>query len=289
MDICFVAAGPITWASSRLRCYWPAKYMNASVVSFASLHNDGLPTADIFIWQKYVDLGVVRQLAGAQHWWDLSEPVWWFDPEHSREIVQMMKGVVVSNEALAEEFTRWNGRSCHIIPDRVEPGYFNRQRVHTAVTPVRLLWFGAVINRVALTAAWPNLARLNAAGYNIELTIMDDHPDMPLRFGHNIRVYHVFWAWEREVEILASHDIALLPPVPGPWGSMRSNAKELAAWACRLPVTDGADYEELRRLVSSPKERNRLGQKGHEEVVTQWAVGQSAAEWLALLLEKTLS
>ncbi len=289
MRICFVAAGPKTWVSSRVRCYWPARYMNAPVVPFASLGKKALPAADTYIWQKQVDLEKVRLKKDAQHWWDVSEPTWWFDPEGCAEILSEMTGVVASNDALAEEFAKWHGRSCYVIPDRVEMAYFSRKRMHTAVSPVRLIWFGALINRVALTAAWPNLMRLIAEGFDVELTIMDGRPDQPLRFGQNIRVYHVQWAWEREVEILASHDIALLPPIPGPWGSVRGSAKELSAWACRLPVTDGVDYEELRRLVASPAERTRLGQKGYEEVATRWAAGQSAAEWLALLLDTKLT
>ncbi len=289
MDICFVAAGPKTWVSSRVRCYWPARYMDARVVTFASLQDRDLPAADTYIWQKQVDLEWVRRKRKAQHWWDVSEPAWWFDPEGCAEILQAVTGVVASNEALAQEFAKWNGRSCHLIPDRVEMAYFNRKRTHTAVSPVRIIWFGALINRVALTAAWPNLLRLAAQSYDIELTIMDDHPEQPLRFGQAIPIYHVHWAWKREVEILAGHDIALLPPIPGPWGSVRGSAKELSAQACRLPVTDGANYEELRRLVASPAERNRLGQIGYKEVVAHGTAGQSAAEWLSLLLEQKLA
>ncbi len=288
MKVCFVAAGPRTWASSRLRCYWPARYMNAQVVPYATVTSEGLPPANVYVWQKQVDMFLVQRQAQAQHWWDVSEPVWWFDPEHSQEIVSRVSGVVANNKALAQEFLYWQGVPCHVIPDRVELSYYNRQRQHTAVSPVRLIWFGAVINRVALAAAWPNLLRLVASGCDIELTVMDDRPDLPLRFGQDVRVYHVYWAWEQEVEVLASHDIALLPPIPGPWGNVRSNAKALAAQACGLPVTSGLDYAELYHLVSSPSTRARLGQQGYEEVVTRWSAAQSAAEWLALLLAHRL-
>ncbi len=88
--------------------------------------------------------------------------------------------------------------------------------------------------------------------------------------------------------MLASHDIALLPPIPGPWGNVRSNAKALAAHTCGLPVTSGLNYAELHRLVSSPAMRAHLGQQGYAEVVMRGSAAQSAAEWLALLLAHRL-
>ncbi|MBE2201656.1 MAG: hypothetical protein IAE79_23800 [Anaerolinea sp.] len=283
MSICFIAAGPITWASSRLRCFWPAEYMDATVIPYASLRQTPLPPSTVYIWQKHVSLDLIAQIAHAQHWWDISEPVWWFDPDRCRKIISHMSGFVASTEALAAEFMKWSGRFCHVIPDRLEPRYFTQHRTHAPVQPVRLIWFGSVINRVALTHAWPNLMRLNAEEYNVELTIMDDRPDLPLRFGHTVRVYHARWAWERDVTVMASHDIALLPPIPGPLGQMRSPYKQLMAWACRLPVTDGQDYDDLCQLVTSHQERERRGAAGQQDVLARWAVGKSAGEWLALL------
>ncbi|MEZ4643140.1 MAG: hypothetical protein R3E31_10490 [Chloroflexota bacterium] len=283
MTICFIAAGPITWASSRLRCFWPAEYMNATVVTYATLRQTALPPADVYIWQKHVHLDLLAQTADKQHWWDLTEPVWWFDPEKSRDIVRHMSGFVACTEALATDFQKWSGRFCHVIPDRIEPTYFTHARTHAAVQPVRLIWFGTVLNRVTLTIAWPNLMRLVAEGHNIELTIMDDRPDLPLRFGHNVRVYHVRWTWKHDVEIMANHDIALLPPLPGPLERVHSPYKQLMAWACRLPVANGQDYEDLRQLVTSFYEREQRGTAGQQDVLKQWNVSKSAGEWLALL------
>lgn len=285
MTICFIAVGPITWASSRLRCFWPAQYMNASVITAASLRHTALPQADIYIWQKHVRLDLIEQTPHAQHWWDISEPVWWFDPDKSHDIIARMSGFVASTQTLAVEFRKWSGRFCHVIPDRLESDYFTHHRVHAPVQPVRLIWFGTAINRVALTTAWPNLMRLHAEGYNVELTIMDDRPDLPLRFGHDIRVYYVRWAWKRDVAVLASHDIALLPLLPGPLGRVRSQYKPLMAWACRLPVSDGLGYDNLRQLVTSYQERDQRGATGQQTVLAHWTVGKSAGEWLALLFD----
>lgn len=283
MTICFIAAGPITWTSSRLRCYWPAHYLGAQVVPFADLARAPLPAADAYIWQKQVRLDQVQARPFAAHWWDVTEPAWWFAPDDCRKLLPHMRGFVASNENLALDFSRWSGRFCHVIPDRLELSYFTRQRVHADTSPVRLIWFGTAVNRVSLATAWPMLLRLVANGHAVELTVMDDRPDTPLGFGEAIPVHHVRWAWRREVLVLAAHDIALLPPLSGPWGSVRSNYKELTAWACGLPVTDGHDYDELLRLVTSQDERAALGRAGREQVAAHWRVDRSARAWLALL------
>ncbi|MCA9969652.1 MAG: hypothetical protein KC425_05530 [Anaerolineales bacterium] len=283
MSICFIAAGPITWTSSRLRCYWPAQYLGAQVVPFADLARRPLPRADVYVWQKQVRLDLLPARRTAQHWWDVSEPAWWFEPEACRELVQHMSGFVASNENLALDFSRWSGRFCHVIPDRLQLSYFTRQRAHTPTSPVRLIWFGAAVNRVSLATIWSNLLRLAANGHAVELTIMDDRPGQELGFGDRLRVHHVRWAWQREVAILASHDVALLPPLPGPWGSVRSNYKQLTAWACGLPVTDGHDYDELVNLVSDHTIRAARGRAGRQQVEALWTVDRSAQAWRALL------
>lgn len=286
MNICFVAAGSPTWMSSRVRCYWPARYLGATVLDVEGLSRKGLPPADVYIWQKKVRLDLVAATPGAQHWWDVTEPLWWFEPEESAEILAEMTGVVANTQALADDLAQWkHGRSCHVIPDRLEPSYFTRYRVHQQVAPVRFIWFGTMINRVALAPIWPNLIRLRAEGLDVELTLMDNRPELPLQFGPEVPLYYTKWMHRQELDVLASHDIALLPPLPGPWGEIRGNAKALAAWACRLPVTNGRNYELLKHLVTDPEAREERGRAGQEEVARHWTSDRSAAQWETLLEE----
>lgn len=286
MNICFVATGPPTWMSSRLRCYWPARYLRAKVVEINALRQQALPPADAYIWQKQVRLDLVAETSEGQHWWDVTEPLWWYEPEESADILAKMRGVVANTQALADDLAQWeHGRSCHVIPDRLEPAYFTRYRVHQPVSPVRLIWFGTMINRVALAPIWPNLIRLRAEGIDVELTLMDNRPELPLQFGPDVPLYYTKWMHGQELNVLAGHDVALLPPLPGPWGEMRGNAKALTAWACRLPVTNGRDYKALKQLVTDPAERERRGRAGQEEVARRWTADRSAAQWQILLQE----
>lgn len=286
-SICFIAGGDMTWASSRMRCYWPAMFLEqAAVVTWRDIQAGGLPDAQAYVFQKLVDMPLVRSLSGkAWRFWDVCDPVWWFNPAESREIATEMDGFVASSAALAEDFTRWCGFKAHVIPDRILPEHFDRQREHEDVRPVRLIWFGSVQNRIALHAAAANLARLRANGHEVTLTIYDNGPNISMpEMEEMVPVYYSQWALEREAETLAGHDIALLPPYPGPWGVVKSNNRTLTAFACGLPVSSGLEYERLRNLVCDEQTRREWARAGLQ-VAEQWHVRQSAAEWQALLNE----
>ncbi len=286
MKVCFIAAGPIAWASSRMRAFWVAEEMPDAEVILSSdvMAGRPVPLADVYIFQKSIRCQMVEKLKyrGASAWWDVCDPSWWWEPNESLRIADLVDGVVASNEVLARDFTEHHGRECHTIPDRLKLAHFDKQRQHADVSPVRFIWYGIVPNRVSLPGALVNLERLTANGHEIELTIMDQQPERHLSYmQHKFPVTYVRWSLEREVEIISRHDIALLPPYPGPWGRVKSNNKELTAWACGLPVDDGQSYRELEEMVQSWQLRDsesRLVFKPHAH-----SVDKSASDWLALL------
>ena len=172
----------------------------------------------------------------------------------------------------------WANIEAHVIPDRLKLAHYNKQRQHADVDPVRFIWFGSAQNRGALTAGFVTLSRLQADGFNVELTIMDDRPDLPLGYGPSCPVYFVRWQLDKEVEVIANHDIALLPPYPGEWGKVKSNNKVLAAWACGLPVETTHDYGPAYEMTFNPLWRDIAEHRRKLEDVSQ-----SAADWEALL------
>ena len=258
-NVCFIAAGDYSWGSSRMRCYWPAKYMDNAVVVQAG---QPIPQADAYIWQKTIDHNFVKATPQAKHWFDACDPSWWWQPKEFSAIIGMVDGVACSSKALSidlrDSMTWPIDREIPIvtISDRLDPDHFTKQRQHREVDPVRLIWFGVSVNRVALFAALANLERLKANGYNVELTIFDNEPQANWQHLTTVPIYHKLWSVDTEVETLASHDIALLPPYPGAWGRVKSNNKKLTAWACGLPIADGIKYDELRRLVVEPNRRD---------------------------------
>lgn len=270
-----------------MRCYWPAAYIDgAQVMTWNELVRiGGTPTNfDAYVFQKLADPKVNRSLIerGKQVWWDVCDPSWWFQPELCREIAACVTGVVASSRGLADDFAHWSATPCELIPDRLELRHFPRVRQHGDVQPVRFIWFGVSVNRFVVIGVLANLERLKANGYDIALTIFDNQPDTEL-FRTVVPVTYLRWSLAQENAVLADHDIALLPPYPGPWGAVKSNNKQLTAWACGLPVTSGLDYVELCNLVDDRELRAKLAADGLAAVRRDYQVERSAREWEALL------
>ena len=293
MRVIFVAAGPKEWGSSRMRAWWVAPYMdNAEVIQYGQ----PIPTtADAYIWQKMVNMEVVEATPHARHVWDVCDPAWWWEPQQCLEIAAAVDSVVASSEALASDFYQWHSscvtlsqdkRYVHTIPDRLELSHFTHQRQHADVSPVRFIWFGVAVNRIALYAAVANLERLAANGYKIELTVMDDRPDVPFRITDSFPIYNVPWRLDREVEVLSNHDIALLPPYPGAWGKVKSNNKLITAALCGLATLGhkGNDhYHTFEQYVKDVNVRYGMARGARGNAVKYRDVRQSAAEWETIL------
>lgn len=290
MSACFITAGPIEWGSSRLRAWWVAPHMEgASVIQLRDIRDIAdVQGHDAYVFQKTADLQLMNSLKQCTSlvFWDTCDPSHWWQPELCRTIADVADGIVASNEALADDFSEWYGSAekVHTIPDRLELSHFDKQREHTDVSPVRLIWFGIAVNRIALYSMIASLERLRANRHDIALTIMDDRPDMPF-VGHNYSfpITYVKWQLDREVEILARHDIALLPPYPGPWGMVKSDNKVATAFACGLPALSGWDYQLLRGYVMSASERQQHGTLPRSWLERKYDIKRSAAEWQELI------
>ncbi len=279
---CFLTTGPISWASARLRAFWIAPYMDDAVA--VELYEDKetiIPIADTYIWQKRFNPEFMAEM-DVRHWWDCCDPMWWFSPGKVERLLGQIDGIVCATQALADDLKAWCGRDSIVIPDRLELSHYDRQREHGDVQPIRLIWFGLGANRITLAGAWANLARLVANGYDIQLTLFDDSPQKPLGFGDEVPIYYVPWKLHHEVDIISSHDIALLPPYPGPWGDMKSNNKMLTAFACGLPVTTGHDYDELVQMMD-PEWREDMAAYGLAHVLEHGDIRASALQWEAAL------
>lgn len=287
MNTLFVTAGPIEWGSSRMRAWWVAPYMkNARVMLWDEFTKaDQMPAADAYIFQKNANAAVCARILeeGKQAWWDVCDPAWWWEPAMVDAIASNVTGVVASNHPLGMDFQEWSGMECHMIPDRLELAHFPKRREHQAARPVRLIWYGVAVNRIALYAALANLERLVANGHSIELTIFDDRPDASFRMTNMFPIYQVQWRLEQENEIIASHDIALLPPYPGAWGEVKSNNKRLTAVACGLPVTTGTDYRDLEALVEDHEARGQMAAECAIDFDRLHLVAWSARDWERLL------
>ncbi len=270
-----------------MRCFWPAKHMDADVVVWDWPHPMEFSTEyKAYIWQKYTNPETQSQLLdmGKQVWIDNCDPTWWFsDQQFMRDSFEQATGAVFSSDALRDDFLEWWGKpyNAHTIKDRMDLSHFSHKKSHHWTKPVRFIWYGVAQNRVSLSGAWANMSRLKVLGYNVTLTIFDDRPDIKIKEQNDIPIMYSTWEVDKEPAMVAGHDIALLPPFPGPWGKVKSNNKYITAAICNVPVTTGHDYEELVRLMDH-KEREKLADL-QSVLVPDYDVKISGQEWEVLL------
>ena len=288
-SVCFVTMGPVEWGSSRMRAYWPARYIpDAIVVTMAEVGQGNLPDAAAYVFQKVVAPALAAKLRamGRIVFWDVCDPSWWFDTQAAIEAVNNVDGIVASSEPLAADLQEWKAMhntepvGVTVIPDRVELSHFAPPLRYVPGEPVKLIWYGIAANRIALFAAVVNLMRWRGDGHDISLTIFDDAPDR--RFPDLDAIMPVTykrWTLDTEAETLAAHHIALLPPYPGPWGRVKSNNRTVTGWAAGLQVITGESYHALTGAI-------REMEAGHDQrglVAAYYNVEQSAQEWMDLI------
>lgn len=288
----FVAAGPIHWGSSRMRCWWVAQAMGEAADcvlfdDFARLQDFEQVTQNYgaVVFQKHgmPKLQAHLRERGVKVFWDVCDPLWWFSPTECELIAENVDGIVASSENLAKDAREHYDKPVYHIADRLDPKHYPLQAEHGVRKTVKFIWFGMAVNRVGIAAAWANLARARANGYDISLTVMDDKPHAPLGFGDDLPVIHVAWSLENENRILAEHDVALCPPYPGAWGKVKSNNKKVTAWACGLPTEDGETYELMAELISNQQNRAFNGHVNREWFLRDFVADKSAAEWSELI------
>jgi hypothetical protein len=266
-----------------MRSYWTADIMpNADVVQV----KPGMVITkdyDVYIWMKTGELAIMEKIRefGKMQFIEVCDPNWWQQPDLMRKMIDNMTALVAATEPARDDLLKWYGteKRCYIVPDRLNMAHFPKQRGHQHADPVRFIWYGVSINRGTLIGAIPVLERLKAAGVNVELTILDNSPEIPLGMSKMFPIYHTRWTLESENEIISAHDIALLPPYPGPWGKLKSNNKTLTAWACGLPVTDGFDYYDVYNLATNSRERAERAKVGWLKLNMGYLIEHTAEQW----------
>lgn len=289
MKVLFLTVGDYTWASSRYRSYWPAAmWEDADAMQFKP--GGQIPDDyDVYIWMKTGNVSEMARLkaGGKINIVEVCDPNWWFEPEVARQIFDQCHALVGATDAAVIDALEWYGQDIpsFVIPDRLHIDHYTERRVHQDVSPVRFVWYGVAANRVSLFGAVDALKRLHACGVPFELTILDNMPEQPWGFGPEIPVYHARWTIDTECQILAAHDIALLPPYPGPWGKLKSNNKQLTAWACDLPVATAQDWKALYRLATDWQYRQLVADDNRLELESYWHTAVTVRQWQFVLGE----
>lgn len=284
MKVVIFPAGPDTFASSRIRSYWTAKYWSG-----AEVHTGGPLDArgfDAFIFQKVFSNHAAEDARKLKRMdkivaWDICEPLWWTYPEQHALMAKGVDFAVACSRNLTDLATKELGIPCHFIPDRHDPAFHPSAKIHEKKEVLRFVWFGYFGNRFTLIPIAPFLNRLSAHGKSFELMLIDEHPEVSM-VGLPCRVIHKLWCIDEIHDDLLHADVALLPPHPDPAGRYKSNNKEMTASWCGLPVTNGTDWEQMCDVFDL-QYRVDAGCKGRNIAQELYDVHISVREWEKLL------
>ncbi len=291
--IAILTNGGRAFSSSRFRGWW---LEDANPVRFKAYgpgdFMDGIDDCDAVVFQKrQADVDIERarryKAEGRTVIYDITEPMWWFDPPGTLEMMRLADAVTTSSPALtAAAQENSEVRMAVTIPDRMLPSFHPDCALHGDRERLTFVWYGATDNRIALTGALPLLKYLSFK-HPIELRIIDGAPQIKLEMSdpERAKVVHIPWSLETFHAQLTACDIALLPPYPGPWGALKSNNKHVTAWWAGLPVVSGFDLGELTALAENADRRQAVGQANRELAEAEYGIGKSIAQWLELVAE----
>jgi len=297
MTVQFLARWTRDIASSRIRAWHVVESWKHPAVACAKLrdalqHLPGL-RPDVLVLQKpkmqILDRETLLTLRtqAKRLVCDLCDPDWVLASDaYFRAFASHVDDFVVSNEGLRVGLEEDWGIKATVIEDRMPPP--KAQKQHGAVPMPTLVWYGQNGNReICLASAALSVTRLRVNRVPFRLRIIDngDGPQSEVRdLGLGDLIEYRAWSlptFERDV---LECDIALLPPHPGRWGTMKSNNKELTAAWLGLPAADGQDYEELRRLLTDADYRAAQGRAARSWAEADGDIAQSVEEWKDLLV-----
>ena len=300
MRVLFLPSGDRQWAGARFRAWniaaaWP----EADCVRWAGTPPANILEHDAIILQKLYDrynlgnqmavlnLAGQLRLAGKKVIWDLCDPIWWWnEPEWIKEMATFCNAITVSCEGLAEDFHRSFGLTPTVIPDRMP--FVQEWKTSWEAKEPKLVWFGYSMNRgPSLGGIGLILSRLMYERIPFRLRIIDDHPEIePWQLDRlwSDKIECTKWEEASIHERLMECDIALLPPMPGPWAKMKSTNKQITAFWAGLPVHDGEDYYSLRDLLRHPTKRQAEGGKNRAVAEGSYDLRLSVKQWQELLI-----
>lgn len=290
--ISILCNGPRAWASSRLRGYWYADEAPTKFNAFEpGAFLDGLEDSETVVFQKRqepIDYERARRLKseGRKIIYDLTDPMWLFNPPGTRAMMTVADCITTSNAGLAiqiADMPEAAGKEVVCIPDRMPPSFHPTVAEHGERERLVFVWFGAGNNRWTIASG---LQLLGFLAYHVplELRVIDDHPEIKLAqedMPHG-NIEMVTWKLETFHANLVSADIAFLPPHPGPWGMMKSNNKTVTAWWAGLPVVDGWDLDDMRTLALDADKRAEVGRDNRKAAEDLYDIKDSVQEWLDL-------
>ena len=289
--VAILSQGKRSWASSRLRGAWLADSAPDLFRWYSAEEEMALLGYKVLVFQKRhskedVALAKMAKERGIKIVNDLTDPLWWFDPQAVGAMMQIANVVTVSSEGLKDAVEQGGlAKRVVVIPDRMLPAFHPTVAQHGKRDVATLVWFGLAANRVSLVGALNILTYVANMGHKFRLRVIDDNPLARIEGQGPFEVEHIPWTLETFHAQLTACDIAVLPPYPGPWGTLKSNNKAVTAWWAGLPVSDGYDPRELVELIEDADCRKDIGAKNRKVAEQEYDIAQSVKQWRELIAE----
>lgn len=206
--------------------------------------------------------------------------------------------VIAGSGHLLDHARQWSRRSV-LIPTAVDLSHYPSPRVHGDETSVRLVWIGGRSSLGYLLRLGSVLEHIDRNGPDVSLRVICKTEESrealgAFDFRGHLRVEHVEWHPETEVDELCSSDIGLAPLSDDSWARGKCGCKVLQYFAAGLPVlcspvganavlvrdgvsgyhvrSDGEWSARLGQLTHDPARRQAMGMAGREAVRQRYSV-----------------
>ncbi len=195
--------------------------------------------------------------------------------------VKMASRVIVGNPYL-EEYAKKFNKNVVVVPTCVDAGTYQQKEDYGLTDPARIGWVGLAYNFVHLNTFASVLGKV-CNEMNAELVICSSRKP-----AIGAPILFVKWDLAKEMEVIRSFDVGIMPLVDTPYSRGKCGLKLLQYMAAGVPVVaspvgvnkeiveDGVNgflakddeewYEKVKILIGDEGLRRRLGQEGRRTV-----------------------
>lgn len=234
---------------------------------------------------------------------DFDDSIWLLDTSDANKIWQWMKSskktgriismshlVFAGNKYLADYAQQFN-KNVKIIPTTIDTDKFQRTNKYRNKEQICIGWSGSHTTIKHFEAAIPFLKKLKVIyGKKISFKVMGD----PQYVNRELDIIGIPWSSEKEVNILESFDIGIMPLPNDEWVKGKCGLKGLSYMSLEVPtvmsavgvnseiISDGkngflaATNEEwvtkISKLIDSFELREQLGLAGRRTVIEKYSI-----------------
>ena len=212
--------------------------------------------------------------------------------------------VIAGNRHLAEYARKYNPHT-KVIPTPIDTEKYTLKKFKIHQKEVIVGWSGSSSTNQYLNLLAGVLSQL-AKKYPIKLRIMSNSlKNIHREKFHPLEIEFAQWKREREIEVIKSFDIGIMPIENDEWSKGKCGLKALQYMAVGVPcvispvgvnkeiVEDGKNgflaqeerewEEKLSSLIENPALRKEFGVKGREKVEEKYSVRKNAPELISTL------